>query len=199
MWFFSSVVFLALIAGVFWAYKKKRERQKAEHARRLDALLSEVKLSSGISVAPKPAVALENAGFAAAPGSKVVRKPRLLPQTDALLYYVFRMGLPDHEIFANMTLADLVDVSPSMSGHEREQSLRRLAQQRMTLVICNKQLEVTAAVMTHNGALPEAVQAVNTRFTEECLTTAGIRLVRVPAGKPLRHQQVRELVYGASG
>lgn len=123
-------------------------------------------------------------------------KQRLLPQAEALLYYVFRTGLPDHEIFASLTLADVIDVAPALRGYEREQKMRKLAQQRLDLVVCTKQLEIVAAVIVNKAA--DAAPADHARLAEECLQIAGIRLVRVDPAAPPRHQQVRELVYGAA-
>ena len=86
------------------------------------------------------------------------KKPRLLPQSTALLYYVFRTGLPDHEIFAGLALGDVLDVAPAASGAQREQLLRRLAQQRLELVVCTKQLEVVAAVVVRDSASGARIQ-----------------------------------------
>ena len=97
------------------------------------------------------------------------------------MYFVFRTGLPDHEIFANLTLADLIDIEPAVQGYEREQKARRLAQQRLDLVICTKQLEVVAAVLFESGMNADAAQADNAGFTELCLQATGIRLLRIDA------------------
>ena len=128
--------------------------------------------------------------LAPAPVTAFTRKPRLLPQSTSLLYYVFRTGLPDHEIFAGVALEDVLDVAAPAS--EREQLLRKLAGQRLELVVCTKQLEVVAAVFAGS----RAATAEREQFTTQCLQAAGIRVVRVDPAAPPRHQHVHALVYG---
>ena len=202
MWYvIVGLIWVALAAGIFWAYKKKRAKLEAGRARQFDALLSELKrnptpATGAATGAAKPAVP---AAAACAPIPEFSKKQRLLPQAETLLYYVFRAGLPDHEVFAGLTLADLIEIDPTVRGYEREQKARRLAQQRLDLVICTKQLEVTAAILFGQAAASDAARAGDARYTEACLQTAGIRLVRIDPAAPPRHQQVRDLVYGAAG
>ena len=199
MWFLISFITVALIAGIFWSHAKKLNKRTAERAREFEALLSEAKRNPHIAGS---GAASEKASVAAAPAVTpspgLSKKPRLLSQNEALLYFVFRAGLPDHEIFANLTLADLIDIEPAASGYERDQKARRLAQQRLDLVICTKQLEAVAAVLLDTATSADAAQAENARFTESCLQAAGIRLLRIESAALPRHHQVRDLVYGAS-
>lgn len=200
MWYVIGLIWVALVIGVIWAYRKKREKRELARAGQLEALLSELKgnrdpLAERASTALAPAAATVPAG--AAPGPELSKKQRLLPPAEALLYYVFRTGLPDHEICAGLTLADVMDVAPTVRGYAREQTARRLAQQRLDLVVCTKQLEVVAAVVISRAA--DAAPAGNARFAEECLQTAGIRLVRIDPAAPPRHHEVRALVYGGAG
>jgi hypothetical protein len=198
MWYVIGLIWVALLAGVIWTYNRKQRERGAERAKQLAVLLSDLKAN------PNPVAVI--AGGAAAPAAPVLaapapvtglsKKQRLLPPAGALLYYVFRTGLPDHEIFAGLTLADVIDIAPVTRGYEREQMARKLAQQRLDLVVCTKQLDVIAAVIINNAA--DATQAGNSRFAEDCLRTAGIRLVRIDPAAPPRHQHVRELVYGAA-
>lgn len=200
MWYLIGLVCLALIAGMIWSYNKKREKREAERAMQAAELLAALK-GTRDPVADTAADAVTPAAVvpATTPTPELRKKQRLLQQSKALLYYLFRTGLPDHEIFANLTLADVIDVAPTAQAYEREQKTRRLAQLRLDFVVCTKQLEVIAAVVISNNASPDAAQAENSRFTEECLRIAGIRLVRIDAAAPPRHHQVRELVYGATG
>ena len=111
-----------------------------------------------------------------------------------MLYLLFRTGLPDHEVFANLTLGDIVEPAPLLRGFDREQVARRLSQQRLNLVVCTKQFEVVAVILLAES--PPAALTRDEGYVKACLNTAGIRLVRIdPAALP-RHQQVRALVYG---
>lgn len=205
MWYLIGLVCLALIAGLFWSYNKRREKHEAERAMQAAELLAALRAKRNPvadTVADTETTAAEvpvAVAPAAAPAPELVKKQRLLQQSKALLYYLFRIGLPDHEIFANLTLADVIDVAPAAQAYEREQKTRRLAQLRLDFVVCTKQLEVVAAVVINDSAPPDTAQTENSRFTEECLRIAGIRLVRIDAAAPPRHHQVRELVYGVAG
>ncbi len=192
MWYLIGLIWIAMLAGVVWAYRRKRKKRIAGRAQQFAALLSELRLppEGGAAV---PAIA----PVSAAPARKISRKPRLLPKSAALLYFVFKTGLPDHEVFAGLPLSELVEIESALSGYEREQTARKLMHCRLDLVVCNKRLEVVAAVLLSTGAATGAGQAENARFAEECLQIAGVRLVRVDAAAPPRHQQVRELIYGA--
>ena len=193
MWFLVAVVWVVMVAGIFWAYNRKRRRAISERTKDLSALIAEVQLGARSAVGT-PAVAATAA--AASPVAVTIdtylRKPRVLGQTDALLYLLFRTGLPDHEIFANLTLADVVEPPSAMRAYEREQSARKLAQLRLNLVICNKQFEVIAVVLPAANASGAAAGS----YMQSCLNAAGIRLLRIDAAALPRHQQVRALVYG---
>ena len=197
MWYVIVLVWVVLVAGIVWAYNKKQQQRSAERAKQYAALLSELKGNRNPVTAPAGGAAAAAAVAPAVTASvpEFSRKERLLPQAEALLYYVFRTGLPDHEIFAGLTLADVIDAAPALRGHERESKMQQLGQQRLDLVVCTKQLEIIAAVVVDK--MPGAALAENVRFAEERLRGAGIRLVRIDPTAPLRHQQVRELIYGA--
>ena len=217
MWYLISLIWLALVAGVVWNYRRMRRKQLDGHAQKFEALLSEIKLDphlkggaalgetvktgqqSGLVHHERTVVTVPAAPVPLAPVTEFAKKQRLLPQTDALLYFVFRSGLPDHEIFANLSLADVIEIAPAIMGYDREQRLRGLDRQRLDLVICNRQLEVIAVVLIDKGALPQRVHAANVRHAADCLQAAGIRLVHVDAAAPPRHHQVRGLVYGVAG
>jgi hypothetical protein len=196
MWYVIGLIWLAVIAWVIWSYNQKQQKREAEQAKRFSALLADVQLKpdspaavSGVNAATVARSATSLAGYS--------KKQRLLPQAQALLYYVFRTGLPEHEIFANLTLADLIELDSAVRGYEREQKVLRLARERLDFVICTKQLEVVAAILLDKGAVPDGVQPGNARFAEECLHSAGIRLVRINPAAPPRHHEVRKLIYGA--
>ncbi|MBI4189819.1 MAG: DUF2726 domain-containing protein [Betaproteobacteria bacterium] len=195
MWYVIGLIWIALIAGIIWSYQKKKARHDVERASQFDQILTELKRDRGAATAGTAGGVQSVAAPAAVPDYS--KRERLLAQPDALLYYVLRTGLPDHEIFAHLTLADLVEVTPAVRGYERDQKIRRLSQQRFDFVVCTRQFEVVAVMLVNRGAVPDAAQVENARFAEECLQAAGIRLVRIDAAAPPRHHEVRALVYGA--
>ena len=190
MWYVIGLIWIALIVGLVAVYNRRQRQRNAAGAEKMAELLADVK--------PAPAAGMSTRVAAVAPvapaaGAEFRKKQRLLPQSTALLYYVFRTGLPDHEIFTGLALADVVDAGPAsaMTGPEQ---LSKLLARRLDLVVCTKQLEVVAGVVIGGGA-----GGLNDDAVAHALRAAGIRMVRIdPAAAP-RHHQVRELVYGEGG
>ena len=199
MWYVIALIWLALVVGIFWAYRQKRRQHVATRAKQLDALLLEAK--RGIAENETADIARQAAVASVVPVQvfEFTRKPRLLSLSELSLYHVFKSALPGYEVFAKCPLSDLVDVAPATSGYEREQKLRRLGQHRVDLVICNSEMEVVVAVVTGESTMTGMAQIENARFVEDCLKLAGIRLVRINSKVlPLPHQ-VRNLVYAVAG
>jgi hypothetical protein len=197
MWYLAALFWIALVVGIFWAYGRKRSRAGSKRAAELSALIADAKMNVRAAPNPQPVAAYPvPQTLAAATINSYCRRPRLLGQADALLYLLFRTGLPDHEVFANLTLADVIEPGQAFRGFEREQLARKLAQHRLNVVVCNKQLEVVAVVAFTPAAQADAVQTDGLRYIESCLNGAGIRFVRVDAAALPRHHQVRALVFG---
>ncbi len=190
MWYLFGLVWIVMLVFIISRYNRKQRQNSSERATQMAALLADLKANpkAALEGLEKPAAA---AAVPAAPAFS--RKARLLPQPAALLYYVFRTGLPDHEIFAGVALGELVDLAPTTPHAQREHLMRKLAQQRLDLVVCNKQLEVVAAVILKTGAASQSEAMV---FANRCLQTAGIRAVSIDAAAPPRHHEVHALVYG---
>ena len=187
MWFLVGLAWIALIVGVIVMYNRKQRQRNAGREEKLAALMAELK-SSPVAANTQPAVA----PAVAVPGAaraEFRKKERLLPQPTALLYYVFRTGLPDHEIFTGLTVADVLDTDPATLASGKA---GKLMAQRLDLVVCTKQLEVVAGVVIGGGE----VIGGGADYVGECLRGAGIRIVRVDPKAAPRHHQVRELVYG---
>ena len=191
MWYFFGLVWIAVMVAIVLKYTSKQRQRASERAQNMEKMLVELKTN------PR---AWADAGTAAAPPATVPlaqfsRKPRLLPPPVALLYYVFRTGLPDHEIFTGVALDEVVDIGAGAEVGPREPLLRKISQQRrLDLVVCTKQLEVVAAVIV---AAPVAGAANDShQFATQCLRSAGVRLVRVDPAAPPRHHEVHALVYG---
>jgi hypothetical protein len=118
-----------------------------------------------------------------------IGRERLLGQAETLLFYVLKTGLPEHEIFAGVSLSAVVDVAPGVQGAGRETQLRRLAPHRIDFLVCDKGARIVAAV-EFAAATPEA------QFKMHCLTVAGIRCVRVDPKAIPRYQDVHALIFG---
>lgn len=193
MWYLIGLIWIALIAGLIALYNRRQRKRNAAQAEKMAALLADLK--SGVAPAVEKGTA---AAAQAAPAAlaEFRKKQRLLPQSTALVYYIFRTGLPDHEIFTGLTLADVLEPAAAASATERGRTSKLLTQ-RLDLVVCTKQLDVVAGVVI--GAGSDQARSGAADVIAPCLQAAGIRLVRVdPAAAP-RHHQVRGLVYGEGG
>ncbi len=187
MWYVIGLIWIALIVGLVAVYNRRQRQHNAARAEKMAELLADAK--------PAPAAGMSSRVAAVAPtaGAEFRKKQRLLPQSTALLYYVFRTGLPDHEIFTGLALADVV-VAGSAAGVTGAEQLSNLLARRLDLVVCTKQLEVVAGVVIGAGA-----GGFNDDAVAHALRAAGIRMVRIDPAAPPRHHQVRELIYGEGG
>jgi len=193
MWYLMGLILVSGAIGAFvvGAHRGKQRVRDAERELQVAALLAKLKPGTSETLTAVP-VQARSVAVSEHAAPVFIRKQRLLPQRQALLYLVFRAGLPDHEIFARVRLAEVLDISPAVPPIEREQKVRKLAQRRLDLVICNKALEVVAVVLLDAGGTGSDA----TRFTAQCLEAAAIRLVTIDPVKLPRHGQVRALVYG---
>jgi hypothetical protein len=198
LWYLVGAVWVVLTAAVVWSHRRKTARREEERERRFRDMLSEARLvaaAAAANAAGRPGVQAPVPQSQARP-PEFTRKSPLLPKAEALLYYVLRAGLPDHEVFARLALADMVEPAPAVAGYDPVQRLRQLALQRVDFVVCDRSLEVIAAIVIERGGAADAADAENRRILEESLGAAGIRLLRFDPAAPPRHQQVRALVYG---
>jgi uncharacterized protein DUF2726 len=212
LWLLVLLVGASVAAYFVWDFRKKVAAREVASARRFEQLVREQASGSASpppAGAPAPALRATPAAPSATPvpappsmpapaavpaaGAAAVRE-RFLGQHETLLYLLLKTGLPDHEIFANVSLASVMALPAS--GGEREQQLRRLAPYQLDFVVCNKSMHVVAVVdiETAGGADAAGIQ----QFKADYLKGAGIRLVRVnPAAMP-RRDQVRGLVIGGN-
>jgi hypothetical protein len=186
MLYVIGFAWIAVMIYVVVAYNRKQRERGAARAQQMAALLADVK--------PIPTGSVIAAGATTTAAPAFIKRQRLLSPAMTLHYYVFRAGLPDHEIFTGLALNDIVDVAAPAGSAQRETMQRRLAQQRLDLVVCNKQLEVVAAVVVANSA--PAARAGDFQFTRQCLTAAGVRVVNLDPAMPPQHTEIRAMIYG---
>jgi len=203
-WFLLFLLVLAAVIGYFVRdFRRKAAAREAASSNRFAEMMraqaaapARPEPSSGAAPTPSPATAAapqEPAG-AKVPGVVTTRPAteRFLGQAQTVLYYLLKTGVPELEVFANVSLASVVGAPGS--GSEREQQLRRLAQYQLDFVVCDKSMRVIAAVEMESAGGAEAAGAQ--RFKADCLKEAGIRLVRVSPAAPPRREQIRSLVRG---
>jgi hypothetical protein len=113
--------------------------------------------------------------------SATVRKSYLTPHTK-LCYLVVKAALPDHHVFCNARLVDALELHAS----------HPLANARIDLIVCNKELGPIAAVDVSH---PDERASPTEREKTEQLQSAGIRYLRfTPNGIP-KPTEIRDLIY----
>ena len=187
------------IAYVVWAYGKKNAEKQARSQERMAALVGISKHAGATPGAARKehtaAVgASKPADFsaAAAAAAVVARRERFLSQSETLLYYVLKAGLPGHEVFPRVRLASLLGAPEHASGQALELH-QRIARHDLDFVVCDKSMRVIAAIQLNGHAPIQGKELVS-----QWLNAAGIRLVIVRPDAPPRREQVHALIYGPS-
>jgi hypothetical protein len=205
-WVLIVFAWLGGIVFVVLRYRRKRAEREAEREKQFALLFAEARNARKDEGSGAPAVQDATAAVAAAATATIPANPaaplylmreRLLAPPYSLVYLLLRTALPEHEIFVNLALGDLVDVGPQWQGLERENRLRRLGQQRVDYVVCTRQLGVVAVVIVAGGVTPDAAGLEGERLRNEALSAAGIRIVRLDVSKLPRHPELRTQVLGA--
>lgn len=189
---------LAVAGGVgfsIWNYRRKAAASKAAREARFEQMFKGQAAAGAVPDLPvvsRPEAATHATPMAQAAASISPPRERFLGQSETLIYYLLKTGVPDHEVFANTTLASVVGAPGN--GRDREQQVRRLSQYQLDFVICDKSMRVVAVVDVEAGT--GAATAGDQSFKSEILRQAGIRIVRVNPAAPPRREQIRALISG---
>ncbi len=192
-------LFLLVVAGVsavlVWDFRRKAARREAASKERFERMF---KAKAAAATPESSPVAAPFAEAAVAPKPPVgvsvfPARERFLGQPQTLAYLLLKAGLPELQIFANVTLASVVSV-PGAEGPDREQQLRRLSQCQLDFVVCNRDMRIIAVVDLDAPVSRDA--AGMQRYKSDCLKAAGVRLIRInPLTLPSR-EEMRGLVCG---
>jgi hypothetical protein len=146
---------------------------------------------SAPSPAAQPAPALSaDSVHAASAASSAPAAPRAHPAflvgPKKLMYLVLKSALPDHHVFANCCVADLLELRPGAPP--------ALRQARADFVVCHRDLRVVAVVdVMAPGAPSDALK----QAVQEQLSAAAIHYLRVQPPALPKPAQVRALIYPA--
>jgi hypothetical protein len=132
------------------------------------------------------------------PGLYLLR-PRFLSKIESVVYLLLKAAFPRHEIFARVRLADVLQVKIGPQGMERLRAFRKIANQHVGFVLCDRDMTILAIVDTRE---PDAV--VNPRdqkleiIKQRCLQAAQVKYVCVYAPQLPRYRELREQILGPS-
>jgi hypothetical protein len=118
----------------------------------------------------------------------------LLTNREQLFYQRLLSVYPNHKIFVQVALSQLIDVP---EDHPERQSIRnRFSQLVADFVLCRSDLSVSAVIELDDRSHERRDRQAADARKNKALADAGIRLVRVPAGALPSEEKLREIIDG---
>ena len=130
------------------------------------------------------------------PGLYLLR-PRFLSKAENVVYLLLKAAFPRHEIFARVRLADVLQVKIGPQGMERLRAFRKIANQHVGFVVCDRDMTIVAIVDSK-----EPDQVINPRdqkleiIKQRCLQAAQVKYICVYPPKLPRYRDLRTQVLG---
>lgn len=191
-----GLVPVAAVGYIIWAYRQKTARHEAVREGRAADLFNDSKQPAKNTAAHSAPPAAVPAAVQPAPAEQTSlpyrSKSRMLTQPHAVLYYLLKSALPDHEIFVHVNLAGVIEVDPQATGAERDERRRAISQLTVDCAVCSKAMGVVVAIDLVPSGTAEST------FKQRCLEAAGVRYVRIDPARLPRRGTVRTLVLGTS-
>jgi Protein of unknown function (DUF2726) len=130
------------------------------------------------------------------PGLYLLR-PRFLSKAENVVYLLIKAAFPKHDIFARVRLADVLQVKIGPQGMERLRAFRKIANQHVGFVVCDRDMTIVAIV---DSKEPEQVQNPREQKLEiikqRCLQAAQVKYLCVYPPTLPRYRELREQVLG---
>lgn len=197
-WLLFLLIVGSIVAYCVWDYRRKAAERAAASMERFTQMFEAKAIATPAPAPESPPKAAPVTGARVIPGASPAAvtvlhgRERFLGKAETLLYYLLKTGIPGHEVFANVTLAAVIE--PSGARFEQEQQLRQLSQYRLDFVVCDKNMRVVAAVELEapGGADAAGVQL----FKSDNLKAAGVRLIRINPKALPRREELRAQVCG---
>ena len=130
------------------------------------------------------------------PGLYLLR-PRFLTKAESVVYLLLKAAFPRHDIFAKVRLSDVLQVKIGPQGMERLRAFRKIANQHVGFVVCDKDSTIVAIVDSK-----EPDQVTNPRdqkleiIKQRCLQAAQVKYICVYPPQLPRYRELREQVLG---
>jgi hypothetical protein len=130
------------------------------------------------------------------PGLYLLR-PRFLSKGEGVVYMLLKAAFPRHEIFARVRLSDVLQVKIGPQGMERLRAFRKIANQHVGFVLCDRDMTILAIIDTRE---PDAV--INPRdqkletIKQRCLQAAQVKYICIYPPQLPRYRDLREQVLG---
>ena len=133
------------------------------------------------------------------PGLYLLR-PRFLTKAESVVYLLLKAAFPRNEIFARVRLADVLQVKIGPQGMERLRAFRKIANQHVGFVVCDRDMTIIAIVDSK-----EPDQVINPRdqklevIKQRCLQAAQVKYPCVYPPQLPRYRELREQILGPAG
>lgn len=208
MWTFLLLVLgVVAVAALVWNFRRQAAAREAASAERMKAFLEQARAEAGTQTPPAPPTPPANA--TAADASAAAKPVRLVPSApltgfalrvpmlnadQQALYLLLKSALPDHVIFASVSLAAFIQSADNITGFAREAQERRLTDAVADFVVCDPSMKPVAAVQcgARNGKAAETAA-----FAAACAAATGVRWVAFTPQALPQPQALRQQVPGA--
>jgi hypothetical protein len=130
------------------------------------------------------------------PGLYLLRS-RFLSKAEGTVFLLLKAAFPRHEIFARIRLADVLQVKIGPQGMERLRAFRKIANQHVGFVVCDRDMTIVAIVDAR-----EPDQLINPRdqkleiIKQRCLQAAQVKYICVYPPQLPRYRELREQILG---
>lgn len=130
------------------------------------------------------------------PGLYLLR-PRFLSKAEGVVYLLLKAAFPRHDIFARVRLADVLQVKIGPQGMERLRAFRKIANQHVGFVVCDRGMTIVAIVDMRE---PDTV--INPRdqklevIKQRCLQAAQVKYLCIYPPELPRYRDLREQILG---
>ena len=132
------------------------------------------------------------------PGLYLLR-PRFLSKGEGVVFMLLKAAFPRHDIFARVRLADVLQVKIGPQGMERLRAFRKIANQHVGFVLCDRDMTILAIIDTRE---PDAV--VNPRdqkletIKQRCLLAAQVKYICIYPPQLPRYRELRQQILGSA-
>jgi hypothetical protein len=117
---------------------------------------------------------------------------QLLSNREQSLYQDLTALYPDHKVFVQVALSQLIDVP---EDHPERTAIRnRFSQLVADFVLCRKDMGIVAVIELDDGSHRRLDRQYADARKTKALVDAGVKLVRIPAGPLPTHQKLRALI-----
>ncbi len=195
--FLALVIIVAVLLLVFRFHKQIRsgivgstagpdKKEEGTRTTELEEFIAAYRRDKATGQTQPNAASAQPAAVPAVPATvtaAVKARAAFLSGPAKLAFLVLKAGLPDHHVFANTRVSDLMDGT----------TVPALANLPIDLLVCSKDLAIVAAVDLNSGTQSDALLA---REKEQRLRGAGIRYLRFAPGAFPKPAEVRRLIYG---